>query len=430
MPSVAEPQALPELPPPTSPELPKIPVEQFANWDPSADQTLAHDGALAWWRDPGRKPLLTIGGFAGTGKTSLVGRLAGELTAIDKPPVIAFATLTGKASKVLSRSLAKAGFPNANVSTIHKLIYEPIVNKTTGAVMGWRRRVSLGLDLIVVDEASMVSSTILQDLMSYGVPILAVGDHGQLPPVGEDAGVMKRPDFRLEKIHRQAEGNPIIELSARVRGSEKLSAILADLASEDDDAVIQHYHGRGAMSLAIDFGGPPDGMLITFTNNMRIGMNNGARKSLGRKGTDPVVGDTVICVRNARMPSGDFIANGSRGVITALTSRGEDTYDASVIMDDADFEIPIIMSAHQFGVPTTFKTFTEVPGRHFSWESVGVLMDYGFSLTCHKSQGSQAPQVAVLMENALGRLTEDERRRWAYTAITRATDRVMIVTGV
>src|SRR5208282_6828508 len=71
--------------------------------------------------------------------------------------------------------------------------------------------------LIIVDEASMVADDMVRDLQSFHVPILAVGDHGQLPPVGGVGSLMKNPMLRLEQIHRQAEGNPIIALSKMIR---------------------------------------------------------------------------------------------------------------------------------------------------------------------------------------------------------------------
>ncbi|MDV7400396.1 hypothetical protein RZS08_53770, partial [Arthrospira platensis SPKY1] len=62
-----------------------------------------------------------------------------------------------------------------------------------------------------------VDKDIWEDLLSYKIPILAVGDHGQLPPIRGDFNLMAKPDVVLEKIHRQAENNPIIQLSIMAR---------------------------------------------------------------------------------------------------------------------------------------------------------------------------------------------------------------------
>ena len=58
---------------------------------------------------------------------------------------------------------------------------------------------------------------------------------------------------------------------------------------------------------------------------------------------------------------------------------------------------------------------------------MGVLADYGYAMTCHKAQGSQARNVVVFMEGFLSSVDTDTYYRWAYTACTRASERVMIV---
>ncbi len=68
----------------------------------------------------------------------------------------------------------------------------------------------------------MVSEDIFRDLTSYGIDILAVGDHGQLPPIEGKFSLMSDPILRLEKIHRQAADNPIINLSMQIRENGKI----------------------------------------------------------------------------------------------------------------------------------------------------------------------------------------------------------------
>ena len=63
----------------------------------------------------------------------------------------------------------------------------------------------------------MISDNMFRTLQARGVPILAVGDHGQLPPVRDSGTLMKIPTLRPEQIHRQAEGSPIVALSRRVQ---------------------------------------------------------------------------------------------------------------------------------------------------------------------------------------------------------------------
>jgi exodeoxyribonuclease-5 len=72
-------------------------------------------------------------------------------------------------------------------------------------------------DLVIVDEASMLDASMIEDLESFGVPVLYVGDHGQLEPVGDDPGLMREPQIRLETIHRQAAGSPIVQFAHLLR---------------------------------------------------------------------------------------------------------------------------------------------------------------------------------------------------------------------
>ena len=70
--------------------------------------------------------------------------------------------------------------------------------------------------LIVIDEASMVNDDLRDDILSFNVPVIFIGDMNQLPPIFGKSSVMLKPDFVLTKIMRQAEGDPIIKLSQDV----------------------------------------------------------------------------------------------------------------------------------------------------------------------------------------------------------------------
>ena len=140
----------------------------------------------------------TLGGYAGTGKTFCVSYLHRKL---DNYAVCAF---TGKASNVLR----KRGIGVAQ--TIHKTIYAPMLDERGKIILDdygrpiFDLKKHLEYDGLIVDEASMVNDVIYEDLLSFGVPLIFVGDHGQLEPVGCDVNLMKSPDYRLEEIHRNA----------------------------------------------------------------------------------------------------------------------------------------------------------------------------------------------------------------------------------
>ena len=130
--------------------------------------------------------------------------------------------------------LQKAIIAGDSVSTIHSLIYSPITNSRE-EIVGWERKEEIKFNLIIVDESSMIDQFIWADLLSYGVPIIAVGDHGQLPPIKGTFNLMSNPEIKLEEIHRQKKGNPIIELSVIARKLGKID--------------VGHY-GKGVLKLA------------------------------------------------------------------------------------------------------------------------------------------------------------------------------------
>ena len=188
----------------------------------STDQQTVLDQVMAWIDAP-VGDYLTIGGYAGTGKTTLTAFIRQEI--FNKSPLlkIAFCSYTGKAARNLEEKLKenKAIFSGDSVSTIHSLIYTAITNKQ-GNITGWKRRDYIDADLIIVDEASMVDPFILNDLLSYEVPIVAVGDHGQLPPIGTNYSLMQSPHLTLTQIHRQEEDSPIIDVSILARTSGEI----------------------------------------------------------------------------------------------------------------------------------------------------------------------------------------------------------------
>ena len=225
---------------------------------------------------------LSIAGYAGTGKTFMIPFIR---EAFPDNYRFAFCTYTGKASSVLRSRLenSKALQAYDYVGTLHSLLYIPImgVKEIDGrlfkVITGWRKKDDFAdLDAIIVDEASMVSQTIWTDLMITGVPIVAFGDHGQLPPIDSSFSLMTNPTFTLNNIHRQALGNPIIDLSIKVR---------------QGNPIPYGVHSPGVFKLrwseskckevfdTIDFG--PDIVMLCGMNKTRVALNNIARGKYG-----------------------------------------------------------------------------------------------------------------------------------------------------
>jgi exodeoxyribonuclease V len=212
----------------------------------------AIDTIRAWLAgDCGGKQVFQLAGYAGTGKTSLakeIARFAGTT---------AFCAFTGRASDLMRRK----GCNGAR--TIHSLIYVSQRKMTCGAEPAcasppcnprcqYRRERFAGCtlnpasevinaDLVIVDECSMLGIRMGHDLLSFGKPVLGLGDKGQLPPVGDSCLFTDRePDVVLTELHRQALDSPIVRLATMARRGETLpygqyggSAVLPKLTMHD-----------------------------------------------------------------------------------------------------------------------------------------------------------------------------------------------------
>ncbi|KKR32852.1 MAG: hypothetical protein UT63_C0030G0010 [Candidatus Gottesmanbacteria bacterium GW2011_GWC2_39_8] len=382
----------------------------------SSDQTKALDHIIKWYqKDRKNKQFITLGGFAGTGKTTLIAILRQELAKIDKNLKVGFASYTGKAARVLRNRLKeeKAVLKEDTIGTIHSLIYSPIVNDNE-EIVGWKTKEEIDRNLIIIDEASMVDETIWTHLLSYRVPIVAVGDHGQLPPISGNFNLMQKPELKLEEIHRQARKNPIIDISieAREKGlirPENYSPCVKKFSSEDADA----YEVMTEMLNSYT----SDTLILCGYNTTRRKLNKHIRSSLGFELPYPQNGDRVICLRNNHAEN---IFNGMLGTIVNIENRDSDWYLAEIEMDGEEKNYKGLISAKQFDYDTPLN-FTDKRSQIMK----GDLFDFGYALTVHKAQGSQAKKV-ILFEERFKQMTDDDWRRWLYTAVTRAEEELYI----
>src|SRR3954469_18553543 len=181
------------------------------SWSPQQDAALK---AVAEWLRRGDKPVFRLFGYAGTGKTTLARHIA---EGVDGD--VAFGAYTGKAALVLrSKGCADA-------STIHSMIYRSRESDEGGPQFVLNRQSAAAkADLIVIDECSMVDEELGRDLLSFGRPVLVLGDPAQLPPVkGGGFFTEAEPDIMLTEVHRQAQDNPIIRMSMAIREGGRLA---------------------------------------------------------------------------------------------------------------------------------------------------------------------------------------------------------------
>lgn len=351
----------------------------------SKDQAAAIDEISRWLDND--EQVLTFGGYAGTGKTTLIRHL-------DRHDVhTAVVAFTGKAVSVLHRK----GVERA--ATLHSLIYRPCGEDDEGDIMFTTKK-DIGLvDLVIVDEASMISGRLHDDLEAVAEKILYIGDHGQLEPIGYDPGLMRDPDIRLEKIHRQARGSKIIRYAHHVReGGEPLKW------KESADVQTRTRWPKNDIHTF-------DAVLCGY-NNTRHFANKKIREGRGHTGDIPEVGETLICLYNNRDRG---VYNGLQVVVTAI--RRHDDPDGLWISYN-DFggtacEVPIYVP--QLGSSEKWDRNEEVRANF-------TLFDWGYALTAHKSQGSEWDNVCVIQESGSWNMM-----RWAYTAATRAAKKLTYI---
>lgn len=356
--------------------------------DLTDEQNAVADAALSFIHRPWKKDL-RIGGLAGTGKTVLINHLRRKT----ETNVCAF---TGKAANVLRGK----GVDDAR--TIHSLIYVPDADEEGDVNFKLKEPHTINAP-IIVDEASMVTRQLYEDLLSFEVPLLFIGDHGQLEPVGDNPKLMLEPDHTLEQIHRQAAGSPIIRFAHAIRnGDDPMEAQSEANEAGRVDVVIE---GRVRLSEI-------DQAIVAF-NKRRVELNARFRKAKGFEGQWPVVGDRLICLRNEKRAG---LFNGLQATVKTLPELQGDWLTGEVETEDGR-NIIVNMLADQFNAERA----VERAPRRLGGNKI-TLWDYGYAVTCHKAQGSEFDTVMVV-DTHLPRKWDE--RRWRYTAATRAAKRLV-----
>jgi exodeoxyribonuclease V len=340
------------------------------------------------------KQFFYLGGFAGVGKTTLAKHFA---EGIDGE--VYFGAYTGKASLVMRKNGC------ADARTIHSMIYLAEQDTETGEVSFRLNKGSYinEAKLIIIDECSMVDTELAKDLLSFRKPILVLGDPGQLPPIsGTGYFTGGKPDFMLTEIHRQAEDNPIIYLATQVR-----NGIMPDYGEYKSSRVIEKMSSKDALEAD---------QLLVGRNVTRYDMNRKIRKLKKLDPDSPVVGDRIICLQNDKDLG---IFNGGIFEIQQILSTKYKTNFLHMRLESQDEDrLPIMVKVH--------KSFfmDDVPKPDWKILKGSQQFDYGYCLTGHKSQGSQWENVTILDESWCFR---DDRWKWLYTCITRASEKITLV---
>ncbi len=315
---------------------------------------------------------LTMGGYAGTGKTTLIKYLQQFF------PDYGICAYTGKAANVLR----KKGLQGA--STIHSRIYKPFFQD---GMVYFDLNPDPGCNGFIVDEASMVSEDIYEDLQSYDMPMIFVGDHGQLEPIGSKFNLMQNPDYKLEEIHRNAGDIPRFAEALRNGYSPRGFGCSDGTVELISRTTVEDY-------LAVD-------QIICAYNKTRVQINEEVRQALGHSGVINE-GERVMCLRNNKQQG---LFNGMQGTVVNLYTgrRGRKymdfEFDGTIIKD-------IWYDPKQFGQEAHTKLLGKDTPNPF---------DYAYCITAHKAQGDEWQKVLVIEQ----RCRNWDHKRWAYTAASR-----------
>ena len=365
------------------------------------------------------EPYTCISGFAGSGKTSLIGFIVSALHL--RPDEVCYIAYTGKASLVLK----ERGYKNA--MTAHRLLYQSYP-KGDGTFFHKPRNPIYPYKLIVCDEVSMLPKDMWDLLLSHRIHVLALGDPAQLPPLTEDNGILQYPHIFLDEIVRQAQDNEIIKLSMDIRAGRPLTPF------------------RGKQVQVIEKKDVVDGMyfwadqIICARNDTRRNINEYMRKTLfDVHNNEPIEGDKVICLRNDYDHLNgleDFMVNGTVGKISYIRYENDNRYLKPLLKWDflPDGYIPSECEADPYyrdlivdyklltiGEPTVnAKNFRKFPSQFVPRE-----FDYGYCITCWKAQGDQYNKVLLFEEGFP--FEPEEHQKYLYTGITRAVDKLVVV---
>jgi exodeoxyribonuclease-5 len=453
---------------------------EFFRQQPTADQEILVRKLVDFVFIKESHQLFLLKGYAGTGKTTILGAFVKSLREV-KARVKLFAP-TGRAAKVLS------GKSNQLAFTIHKSIYRRAVSGD-GAF-----RVSLLPNLhkhtlFIVDEASMIGDytlqgdgqvsgqNLLEDLMEYvysgeGCKLILLGDEGQLPPVGSDYSPALNAEYirqhfpkiqitevKLSQVVRQSEGSSVLLNATALRSAEDGEFPQFYLQDKGDLIRLPGDEIQERIEDSFNQVGVEETILITRSNKRANAYNQLIRSAIFDFEEELCSGDLLMAVKNnyfwlADDSSIGFIANGEMLIVKRVIRR-EELYgfrfaevtvqfvdypqeverDILVLLDTLEVEGPNLprdeMKKLFFAVEQDYldernkrKRYEKIlKNPHFN----ALQVKYAYAVTCHKSQGGQWANVFLDQGYLTEEMLDAGYFRWLYTALTRATEKVFLM---
>ena len=422
------------------------------------------------------KKAFVLRGYAGTGKTSIMAAIVKALGEL-KQPVVLLAP-TGRAAKVLAR------YANKSAYTIHKYIYrqDKLGSESFSLSDNLHKHT-----LFIVDEASMISGQkdsstfgsgiLLQDLIKYvysgeECSMLLLGDDAQLPPVGSELSPaldinhllgegLDVTSYTLTQVARQALDSGILLNATAIREQIANPQRLFTYQYTDD---FQHFNGNDFIELlerSYNEVGAEETIILTRTNRRTNMYNQGVRARILWKEDAISSGDRLMISKNNYFWTKDyegipFLANGDMMEIVRLRNwremYGFQFVDASLRSLDYDWEIDVILwldtlttdspemnhQLHQQLFDRISEDYPELQrNRKKLVEAIyespyynALQIRFAYAVTCHKAQGGQWKRVFIDPSNIPIEERDKNYYRWLYTAVTRATEQVYLLTNI
>ena len=419
-------------------------------------------------------------GYAGTGKTSLVGALVRTLDFL-KQKVVLLAP-TGRAAKVFS---AYAGHP---AFTIHKKIYRERAYSGEGGNFTLNDNLT-SHTLYIVDEASMISNEglsgamfgtgrLLDDLVQFvysgqGCRLLLMGDTAQLPPVCEELSPALYADA-LRGYGLEVVGTDLTQVVRQEQQSGILwnATALRRLIAEEEWGVLPKIRVSGfpdvkllpgnelidALSACYDRDGTDETIVVCRSNKRANIYNNGIRAQILWREEELESGDLLMVAKNnyywtEKEKNLDFIANGETAVVRRVRRIAEmygfrfaDVLLAFPNWQDAELEVRLLLDTLHSDAPalsreeserlfqTVLEDYADIPLKRDRMKKMkadpyynALQVKYAYAVTCHKAQGGQWKNVFLDQGYMSEEYLTPDYFRWLYTAFTRATDTLYLV---
>lgn len=441
------------------------------------DQLAALQEVYRFLFEGGPDSIFILRGYAGTGKTTLMGALIRWFHKVNRKTVLL--APTGRSAKVLS---SLSGYP---ASTIHRRIYSMKESAFGRPTMELVRNTS-EKTMFFVDEASMIGEqslgdgfnarSLLEDLIAYvrsgeRCRLIFIGDDAQLPPVGADLSpALDRKRLRtichasvyaaqLTEVVRQASTSLVLQNATQIRqqiNRDDYGALKLDVAPHDAVEMVDPYELEDQLSQHFSRERSDDTVLICRSNKDAFQFNQQIRARILFREARIEAGDRLMIVKNnykQKLPGKrqNFLANGDMITVERIHAQHEFgpfsfaetqvyftddpsvSFDLILLLNTLEYDGPSIPSKELMELRNAMiaagaldhaeaeEKFFQNPYFH------AVQVKYAYAVTCHKSQGGQWKNVFIYPGYFTPEMLDRSYFRWMYTAITRASEQVKLV---